>query len=105
MVVLKKRLGAIILVPIRAKREKLLDPDDKKARLSVKIWIALHTPSSYLFDAKASRGRTRIFFANASRAVTEPLPAIRNPHFAYAAYRATSPQTYWPPLDKRLLGR
>jgi hypothetical protein len=94
--VLNKRLGAIILVPVRAKREKLLDSDDKKARLSVKIAIALHTPSSYFFDAKASRGRTRIFFANSQRDLTEPLPTIRNPHFAQAAHRATPTQTYRP---------
>jgi hypothetical protein len=58
-----KRVGLIILVPIWPKREKLLDSDDKKARLSVKIFSDLHTPSSYLLDAKSSRGRTRIFVA------------------------------------------
>jgi len=87
----------MILVPIRPKREKLLDADDKKARFSVKIWIVLHTPSSYLLDAKASRGRTRIFFAHVQRDLTEPLPMIRIPHFAQLAYRATSTQTHWPP--------
>ena len=69
-----KRVGAIVLVPIRPKREKFLDGDCKKARLSVKIWIRFSTPSSYLVDAKASRGRPRIFVA--------PSPKIRNrdPH-------------------------
>ena len=56
-----KRLGAIILVPICLKREKLLDGYNKKARLSVRIWIVLCTPSSYLIDAKASRSRARFF--------------------------------------------
>ena len=56
-----KRLGAIILMPIRAKREKLLDGDDKKARLSAIIPIELDTPSSYLIDANASRSRARFF--------------------------------------------
>lgn len=56
-----KRLGAIILVPIRPKREKLLDGDDKKARFSVTMRKLFCTPSSYRIDAKASRGRARFF--------------------------------------------
>ena len=56
-----KRPGAIVLMPIRAKREKLLDGYGKKARLSAIISIVLYTPSSYLFDANASRGRARFF--------------------------------------------
>ena len=59
-----KRLGAIVLMPIRAKREKLVDRDDKKTKLSVIMEIALHTPSSYLIDANASRGRARFFVRN-----------------------------------------
>ena len=59
-----KRPGAVVLVPILAKREKLLDGYGKKARLSVIISIVLHTPSSYLLDANASRGRARIFSAH-----------------------------------------
>lgn len=58
-----KRNSAIIPMPIRAKREKLLDPDDKKTKLSVRIWNLLGTPSSYLIDAKPSRGRARFFVA------------------------------------------
>jgi hypothetical protein len=49
------RLGAVILVPIGPKREKLLDGDDKKARLSVTIRKLFFTPSSYRIDADASR--------------------------------------------------
>ena len=56
-----KRPGAIVPMPIRAKREKLLDGYGKKARLSAIISIVLYTPSSYLFDANASRGRARFF--------------------------------------------
>jgi hypothetical protein len=56
-----KRLGAVILVPIRAKREKPLDGYGKKARPSAILFIVLYTPSSYLFDANASRGRARFF--------------------------------------------
>jgi hypothetical protein len=56
-----KRLGAIVLMPIRVKREKLLDAYGKKAKLSVIIPMVLDTPSSYFIDAKASRGRARFF--------------------------------------------
>ena len=56
-----KRPGAIVLMPIRAKREKPLDGYGKKARLSAIIFIVLYTPSSYLLDANASRGRARFF--------------------------------------------
>jgi hypothetical protein len=57
-----KRPDAIVLMPIRAKREELLDGDDKKARLSV-IILMLHTPSSYHLGANASRGRARFLCA------------------------------------------
>ena len=63
LILTDKRIRAMILMPIRAKREKLLDSDDKKARLSVRIRIEFCTPSSYLVDAKASRGRARFFCA------------------------------------------
>lgn len=56
-----KRPGPIVPVPIRTKREKLLDGYGKKARLSVILSIVVRTPSSYLFDANASRGRARSF--------------------------------------------
>jgi len=55
------RPGAIVLVPIRTEREKLLDGYGKKARLSVMMAMDLGTPSSYLLDANASRGRARFF--------------------------------------------
>ncbi|MGO9270424.1 MAG: hypothetical protein ACLQOO_09260 [Terriglobia bacterium] len=56
-----KRLGAIVLMPIYAKCETLLEGNGKKAKLSVIIWIVLFTTSSYLIDAIASRGRARLF--------------------------------------------
>jgi hypothetical protein len=56
-----KRTGAVLLVPIRAKREKSLDGYGKKARFSVMMRIDLCTPSSYPIDANASRGRARFF--------------------------------------------
>jgi hypothetical protein len=37
LILLNKRSGAIVLMPIRAEREKSLDGYDKKARLSVMI--------------------------------------------------------------------
>jgi len=85
-----KRLGAVILVPIRAKREKLLDGYSKKAKLSVTMLIVLFTPSSYLLDANASRGRTRFFVragqqpARTAR-TNDPLCMVRP---AYPACRA-----------------
>jgi len=59
-----KRPGPIVLVPIRTKREELLDGDGKKARLSAILAMVVCTPSSYLFDANASRGRARFFVRN-----------------------------------------
>ena len=56
-----QRAGAVVLMPIRAKREKLLDGNGKKARLSTITSIVLCTPSSYLPEANAPRGRPRFF--------------------------------------------
>ena len=80
-----QRPGAIVLMPIRAKREELLDGDDKKARLSVIISMLLDTPSSYLFDANASRGRARFFCARWTRMRTN------RPHNRSATYRSAKP--------------
>jgi hypothetical protein len=63
LILTDKRLSAVVLVPVIAKRENFPDCYDKKARLSVTMQSILHTPSSYLLDAKASRGRARIFVA------------------------------------------
>jgi hypothetical protein len=52
--------GAIALVPIRITRETFFDGDGKKAKFSA-ILVTLRTSLSYLIDAKASRGRARIF--------------------------------------------
>ena len=75
-----QRPGAIVLMPIRAKREKLLDGDDKKARLSV-IILMLLTPSSYHLGANASRGRAR-FFVRDGRGCTPPVRTNHPPHIA-----------------------
>jgi hypothetical protein len=57
-----KRLGAIVLMPIRAEGENFLQRDKKKAKLSVIIWMSC-TSSSYLIAANASRGRAKFFYA------------------------------------------
>ena len=61
LILTNQRVGAIVLVPILRKGENLLEGDDEKARFSVMIWSVLFTPSSYLLDANASRGRTKFF--------------------------------------------
>lgn len=67
LILLDNRPGAIELMPIGAKREEeLLDGDGKKASRSA-IMLVVDTPSSYLFDANASRGRTRFFLRDGQR--------------------------------------
>jgi hypothetical protein len=63
LILAHERVSAIVLVPVRAKRENLLERYDKKAKLSVTIEKLTFTPSSYRIEAKASRGRTRFFSA------------------------------------------
>ena len=89
-----KRLGAVILVPIRAKREKLLDGYSKKTRLSVMIPIVVDTPSSYLLDANASRGRARFFVRAGQQLATtartnDPLCIVRPDYSACRADTAS----------------
>jgi len=61
LIVPDQRPGAIVLMPICAKRENLLDGNGKKASLSTILSSVLHTPSSYLPEANAPRGRPRFF--------------------------------------------
>ena len=61
LILAHERVSAIVLVPVRAKRENLLERYDKKAKLSVTMQNVTFTPSSYRIEAKASRGRTRFF--------------------------------------------
>ena len=63
LILTNKRTGAIVLMPILAKRENLGDGYDKNAKFSVKMLIWFCIPSSYGLDAKASRCRARIFYA------------------------------------------
>ena len=63
LILTNKRTGAVILMPILAKREDFRDGYKKIARFSVKILICFCISSSYSLDAKASRCRARIFYA------------------------------------------
>ena len=87
------RLGAIVLMPIHLEREKLLDGDDKKARLSVIIPIELDTPSSYPIDAKASRSRARFFCASDKNLQERSAPTIQAASLAQAIRPAETTQT------------
>jgi len=91
-----KRPGAIALMPICAKREELLDGYGKKARLSTIISIVLCTPSSYLFDANASRGRARFFCATDDDLREPPVQTVRHRSLTQAVRLAKSAQTRWP---------
>jgi hypothetical protein len=86
-----KRPGAIVPMPIRPKREKPLDGYGKKARPSAILFIVLYTPSSYLFDANASRGRARFF--------------VRDRQGSVAAVRTNGPLPIVPPSPSCLPSR
>ena len=64
LILTHNRLGTIVLVPILRKRENFLDCQDNKTRFSVILRRLFNTPSSYLVDAKASRGKARAFLCN-----------------------------------------
>ena len=61
LILTNKRTGAVVLMPILAKRKEFADGYDKNARFSDKMLIVLDTSSSYSLDANAARYRTRIF--------------------------------------------
>ena len=61
LILTNKRTGAVVLVPILAKRKNFRDGYKKIVRFSVKILIGFCISSSYSLDAKTSRGRARIF--------------------------------------------
>ena len=64
LILTNKRTSAIVLMPIRAKRENFAGSYNKNARFSVKMLILLCISSSYELDANASRGRAGIFRAS-----------------------------------------
>ena len=63
LILTNKRKDLVVLMPILAKREKFRDGDNKTERFSVKMLSGFSISSSYSLDAKASRGRARIFYA------------------------------------------
>ena len=63
LILTNKRTGAVVLMPILAKRENFRDGYRKTVAFSVKMLIVLSISSSYSLDAKASRCRARIFYA------------------------------------------
>src|SRR5208283_1574902 len=95
-ILLDKRPGAILLGPIRLKRENLLNGDDKKARLSVIMLIVLSTPSSYFREANASRGRTRFFVRYRQTSQQPPAQTIHCLLLPQAILFAKSAQTRCP---------
>ena len=68
-------MSAIILVPVGSNSEKLLDRDDKKARLSVKMWTGLFTPSSYLIEAPGIERKDEVFLCPAAPQSRTIVPA------------------------------
>ncbi len=74
LILTNKRTGAVVLVPILAKRENFRDGYGKIARFSVKMLIVLSISSSYSLDAKASRCGARNFCASMPKA-TQPTGA------------------------------
>lgn len=69
-----QRFGAVVLVPVRPKREKLLDGNGKKTKVPVRMRIVFCTPSSYFIEAKASRGGPRSFDALPGKVATHADP-------------------------------
>jgi hypothetical protein len=80
-----KRPGAVILVPIRPKREKLLDGYGKKARFSVMMRIDTCTPSSLPHRGERFERKGEVFCALRGRT-----PQIRQ-HRHSASYPSPSP--------------
>jgi hypothetical protein len=63
LILTNKRVDAVVLMPIRAKREEFRDRYRKNAKFSVRMLILFCTSSSYSLDANASRCRARFFCA------------------------------------------
>ena len=63
LILTNKRTGAVVPMPILAKSKNFRDGYNKIVRFSVKMLIGFCITSSYSLDAKASRGKTRLFYA------------------------------------------
>jgi hypothetical protein len=75
-ILLHRRCRAVVLVPVGPTREKPLDGYGKRARFSVILCSVCFTPSLYLPDAKASRGRARFFSALQPRPQPPPSRSV-----------------------------
>jgi hypothetical protein len=104
-ILLNQRLGAIVLMPIRPKGEELPDRDNKKAKFSATIPMFLRTPSSYLTEANASRGRARFFCATNHDQGGQPESTPPPLRPAQATLFSKPNDSSLPELPKSLLGR
>jgi hypothetical protein len=75
LILTNKRPGQIVPVPVGAKLVNLFQAYEKKARFCVIMRIVFSMSSSYRLNAKASRGRARIFCAP-PREIQTLIPAI-----------------------------
>jgi hypothetical protein len=96
-ILLDYRPDAIVLMPIRPNREELPDGDDKKAKFSATIPMSLCTPSSYLTEANASRGRARFFCAPTE---ARPDSRIQRPNPHRPPHQICSPTATLPPSQR-----
>ena len=101
LIVLNKRLDAIVLMPVLAKSKNFRDGDHKRARFSVMIGSLFCTPSSYRVDVNASTGRARIFFGLTE---TENPPSLPSDHLKPHGLPG-QPQIPTPHILKELLGK
>jgi hypothetical protein len=83
LILTNKRPRRIVPVPVGAKLVKLFETYEKKARFCVIMRIVFSMSSSYLLNAKSSRGGARIFCAPARKTKT-PIPPIRPSVLRYA---------------------
>ena len=83
LILTNKRSGLIVPVPVWPKSVNLLEGYEKKARFCVIMRIVFSMSSSYLLNAKSSRGGARIFCAPA-RKIKTPIPPIRPSVLRYA---------------------
>jgi len=107
LILTNKRTGAVVPVPIRAKRKKFPDGYDKNATFSVKMLSVVCISSSYSLDADASRRRAGIFHAftpnpkqrtgtTAGRDTNgQPRPGPTQPDQVPGSQSAASPQPGW----------
>jgi hypothetical protein len=79
LILTNKRIDAVVLMPIRAKRKEFPGGYDKNARFSVRMLIVLCMSSSYSLDANASRGRARFFSGSAPETIVLVEQQLRSP--------------------------